>query len=159
MNTDTPSVTVRLLDDAGSFGSPIQVPKIVKSDEAWRAQLAEEQFLVARTHDTERAFCGIFHDNHKHGLYMCVGCGLPLFRSDAKFDSGTGWPSFFQPVAEENIARTTDKSFGMVRTEVNCVRCDSHLGHVFEARSTRDGVQQVTGRPAMSPGVCVASRG
>jgi len=126
-----PPVTVRLLDDAGTFGSPIQVPKIVKSDDAWRAQLTDEQFGITRTHDTERAFCGLFHDNHQHGLYTCVSCGLPLFRSDSKFDSGTGWPSFFQPVAKENVGRTTDTSFGMVRTEVHCVRCDSHLGHVF----------------------------
>src|SRR5512134_2391939 len=132
VNTDTTLVTVRLLADAGTFGSPIQVPKIVKSEDAWRAQLTDEQFRVARTHNTEQAFCGIFHDSHQHGLYTCVSCGLPLFRSDSKFDSGTGWPSFFQPVAQENIGRTTDTNFGMVRTEVHCVRCDSHLGHVFE---------------------------
>ena len=130
--TDTSQVTVRLLDEAGSFGCPIQVPKIVKSDDAWRAQLTDEQFRVTRTHDTERAFCGIFHDNQEQGLYTCVSCGLPLFRSDSKFDSGTGWPSFFKPVAKENIGRTADMNFGMIRTEIHCVRCGSHLGHVFE---------------------------
>jgi peptide methionine sulfoxide reductase msrA/msrB len=132
MKTGTSAVTVRLLNDAGTLGSPTQVPKVIKSEEAWRAQLTDEQFRVTRTHGTERAFCGIFHDNHQQGLYTCVSCGLPLFRSDAKFDSGTGWPSFFQPVALENIGSTTDKSVGMVRTEIHCVRCDSHLGHVFE---------------------------
>jgi peptide methionine sulfoxide reductase msrA/msrB len=134
MNTDTDAslVTVRLLDENGKFTAPTLVPKVTMSDAAWQARLTEEQFRVTRTHGTERAFCGVFHDNHKIGLYTCVGCGLPLFRSDAKFESGTGWPSFFQPVAEENIGSTRDKSFGMVRTEIHCVRCDSHLGHVFE---------------------------
>jgi len=132
MNTDPNSVTVRLLDESGQLTSPITAPKVVMSDKAWQARLTDEQYRVTRTHGTERAFCGVFHDNHQDGLYTCVGCGLPLFRSDAKFDSGTGWPSFFQPVAEENIGSTSDVSFGMTRTEIHCVRCDSHLGHVFE---------------------------
>jgi hypothetical protein len=97
MNTDTSPITVRLVDAAGAVTEPISVPRVVKSEAAWRAQLSAEQFQVTRTHGTERAFCGVFHDNHKDGLYTCVGCGLPLFRSDAKFESGTGWPSFFQP--------------------------------------------------------------
>jgi methionine-R-sulfoxide reductase len=131
MNPDTSSVTVRLLDDAGTFGSPIQVPKIVKSNEAWRAQLTDEQFRVTRTHGTERAFCGVFHDNHQQGLYTCVSCGLPLFRSDAKFDSGTGWPSFMAPFDRDHIAYVEDDSYGMRRVEIRCRRCDGHLGHVF----------------------------
>jgi peptide methionine sulfoxide reductase msrA/msrB len=125
------NVTVRLLTADGSLTDPSSVPTIVKSEEEWRARLTPEQFAVARSQGTERPFCGIFHDNHKTGVYSCVGCGLPLFRSDAKFDSGTGWPSFFQPVAEENIAKETDLSHGMVRSEIHCVRCGSHLGHVF----------------------------
>jgi peptide methionine sulfoxide reductase msrA/msrB len=132
MNTDHTSVTVRLLNESGALTAPITVPKVVMSDTAWQARLTEEQYRITRTEGTERAFCGIFHDNHQNGLYTCVGCGLPLFRSDAKFDSGTGWPSFFQPVAEENIGNTRDVSYGMVRTEIHCARCDSHLGHVFE---------------------------
>ena len=125
------TVTVRLLDPKGELTPPTQVEKVVKTDAAWKAQLTPEQFTVTRSHGTERAFCGIFHDNHLQGLYTCVGCSLPLFRSDAKFDSGTGWPSFFQPVATENVASRVDSAFGMTRTEVHCARCDGHLGHVF----------------------------
>lgn len=127
----TENVTVRLLDESGGVTAPLTVPKVAKSEAAWRAQLTEEQYRITRTHGTERAFCGVFHDNHKKGVYACIGCGLPLFRSEAKFDSGTGWPSFFQPLARENIGETRDTSYGMVRTEVHCVRCHSHLGHVF----------------------------
>src|SRR5689334_7116979 len=91
-------VTVRLLNEKGELTAPVSVPRVLKSDAEWKALLTDEQFKVTRAKGTERAFCGIFHDNHKEGIYSCVGCGLPLFRSDAKFDSGTGWPSFFQPV-------------------------------------------------------------
>lgn len=125
-------VRVRLLGASGHLTEPVTLPKVVKSDAAWRAQLTGEQYRITRTHGTEQAFCGRFHDNHPTGVYACIGCGLPLFRSDAKFDSGTGWPSFFQPVATENLGETRDTSFGRIRTEVHCVRCDSHLGHVFE---------------------------
>ena len=138
---NTSSVTVRLLDESGALAAPLTVPKVINSDEAWQARLTDDQFRVTRTHGTERAFCGIFHDNHKNGLYICVACGLPLFRSDAKFDSGTGWPSFFQPVAEENIGNTRDVSYGMVRTEIHCARCDSHLGHVFEDGPAPSGLR------------------
>jgi methionine-R-sulfoxide reductase len=127
----TPEVTVRFLNPDGTLTNPMTVPRVVKSEEEWKAQLTPEQYRVARMEGTERAFCGVFHDNHKEGVYSCVGCGLPLFRSDSKFESGTGWPSFFQPVVPENIGVQKDVSFGMVREEVHCARCETHLGHVF----------------------------
>ena len=131
MKNQPEEVNVRLLKADGTLTDPTSVPRVVKTDEQWRAQLSTEQYEVARTQGTERAFCGIFHDNHKVGVYSCVGCGLPLFRSDAKFDSGTGWPSFFQPVADENIGTEKDFSYGMARSEIHCRRCGTHLGHVF----------------------------
>jgi len=95
------------------------------------AGLTEEEQHVLLNHGTEAAFCGVFLDNHKDGVYTCRFCGLPLFKSSAKFDSGTGWPSFFQPLDESHIRRLRDTSYGMVRVEEVCARCGSHLGHVF----------------------------
>jgi peptide methionine sulfoxide reductase msrA/msrB len=150
MDANSLNVTVRLLDDSDTLTTPMSLPKIVKSDDAWRVQLTDEQFRVTRTRGTERAFCGIFHDNHKQGLYTCVGCGLPLFRSDAKFESGTGWPSFLHPVAEENIGSTRDMSYGMIRTEIHCARCDSHLGHVFDDGPGPSGLRYCMNSAALS---------
>lgn len=121
----------RTVGHSSASGSPKRNDKVVKSEEEWRALLTPEQYRILRNQGTERAFCGVFHDNHKVGVYHCAGCDLPLFRSDAKFDSGTGWPSFFQPYAEDSVWTRTDSSHGMARTEVLCARCDGHLGHLF----------------------------
>ena len=106
--------------------------KIERSDAEWRDQLTPEQYRVTRKHGTERAFTGPFWDEKRAGLYRCVCCESPLFRSDTKFDSGTGWPSFFAPVEPEAVAEHEDRSWFMRRTEIRCASCDAHLGHVFE---------------------------
>ena len=106
--------------------------KIRKSDAEWQQQLTPEQFRIARQKGTERAFTGKYNDSKEPGMYRCVCCGNPLFDSDDKFDSGSGWPSFTRPVAQENVETETDRSHFMTRTEVMCSRCDAHLGHVFE---------------------------
>lgn len=105
--------------------------KIVKSDAEWRAELTQEQYRVTRRKGTERAFTGEHWDEHRPGTYRCVCCGTPLFDATAKFDSGTGWPSFFAPVAKENVSEREDHGLFMRRTEVVCAACDAHLGHVF----------------------------
>jgi methionine-R-sulfoxide reductase len=115
----------------GELVGPVESARVVKSDAEWQAQLTSEQYRIARNKGTEAPFCGTLLDNHMDGVYACVCCGLPLFRSDSKFHSGTGWPSFFQPIAKENVITHVDRSYGMVRDEILCARCDGHLGHVF----------------------------
>ncbi len=105
--------------------------KIVKPDAEWEKQLSPEQFRIARKKGTERAFTGKYWDEHKAGTYVCACCGQELFASDTKFDSGSGWPSFFKPVADTNVATESDRSMFMERTEALCSKCDAHLGHVF----------------------------
>jgi peptide-methionine (R)-S-oxide reductase len=106
--------------------------KVVKSDDDWRRELTPQQFAVMRQKGTERAFTGALWDHHEDGVYACAGCGTPLFRSDEKFDSGTGWPSFSAPVAADSVRTEHDRSHRMFRTEALCAVCDAHLGHVFE---------------------------
>jgi len=105
--------------------------KVIKSDEEWKRQLTPEQFAVTRKKGTEPAFTGKYYKLHEQGIYRCVCCGNALFSSDTKFESGTGWPSFWAPIAKENITEETDTSFAMMRTEALCSKCDAHLGHIF----------------------------
>src|SRR5580700_8699930 len=125
--------TVRLVDfsDSGKRLGIVTTQKVVKDDEEWKRQLTPEQFTVARKKGTEPAFTGKYYKLHDKGIYRCVCCGNALFSSDTKFESGTGWPSFWAPIAKENVAEQTDTSFGMMRTEALCAKCDAHLGHVF----------------------------
>ena len=110
-----------------SMGLPLS-----KTDDQWREQLSEEQFLIARKKGTERAFTGAYWDHKAHGTYHCICCHEPLFSSQSKYDSGSGWPSFWQAIDKEAIAEETDNQYGMIRTEILCSRCHAHLGHVFE---------------------------
>ncbi|HET7412209.1 MAG TPA: peptide-methionine (R)-S-oxide reductase MsrB [Pararhizobium sp.] len=105
--------------------------KVDKTDAEWREQLTPEQYQVVRGHGTERAFTGPYWDNHEKGTYSCVCCGRPLFRSETKFESGTGWPSYYQPMEPDAVVEHSDRSHGMVRTEARCADCDAHLGHIF----------------------------
>jgi len=126
------TVTVVGFDDAGKKLGPTQVKKVHKTETEWKQELSPLQFEVARKAATERAFTGEYAESRETGLYRCVCCSNALFSSDTKFDSGTGWPSFWAPIAKENIRTGIDTSLGMSRTEVSCTECDAHLGHVFD---------------------------
>ncbi|MGB2589682.1 MAG: peptide-methionine (R)-S-oxide reductase MsrB [Candidatus Acidiferrum sp.] len=126
-----PVQIVKFADDGTRLAAQT-VSKVVKSGAEWRRSLTSDEYDVTRRADTERPFSGAYYDNHKPGLYRCICCGNALFSSDTKFDSGTGWPSFWAPIAKENISSKIDLSFGVRREEVTCVLCDAHLGHVFD---------------------------
>lgn len=135
MSAQTPekaTVAVRLVGPDGTPGPVTDVPRVVKTDAAWEKQLGPVAYRILRAKGTEPPFCGNLLDNHKTGIYFCAGCDLPLFSSGSKFHSGTGWPSFYQPFAKENITELRDASHGMIRTEILCTRCGGHLGHVFD---------------------------
>ncbi|GMU91888.1 MAG: hypothetical protein AMXMBFR4_09460 [Candidatus Hydrogenedentota bacterium] len=125
-------VRVRVIGPDGKLTGPVDMPRLVLPEEEWQKRLTPEQFAIVRAKGTEPAYCGTLLDNKREGYYVCVACNLPLFHSGSKFNSGTGWPSFYQPVAEENIREEADLSHGMKRTEILCARCDGHLGHVFD---------------------------
>jgi len=125
-------VTLVEFDASGARKGIVMANKVIKTDEEWKQQLTPEQYAVARKKGTERAFTGKYYKNHEKGTYLCVCCANALFSSDTKFESGTGWPSFWAPIAEENVETETDSTFGMKRTEVMCKKCGAHLGHVFE---------------------------
>jgi peptide-methionine (R)-S-oxide reductase len=125
-------VTIVEFSDAGVRQGAVLVPKIVKSDAEWRKQLSPTAFEIARLAGTEIAYTGAYWNLHEKGIYRCICCDTALFRSETKFDSGTGWPSFWAPIAKENIVELADSSLGMMRTAVSCRRCDAHLGHVFD---------------------------
>lgn len=126
------TVSVKVFNSKGELVGPITMAKVVKSDDEWKKQLTSGEYAIARAKGTEPAFCGNLLENHKQGVYSCVCCNLPLFQSKTKFDSGTGWPSFFIPISKENVVAHEDRTYGMLRTESLCARCDAHLGHVFD---------------------------
>jgi len=125
-------VTVVVFSDSGQRLKSVRIPKVVKTAEEWRKQLPPGVFDITRNADTEIAYSGKYWNLHDKGLYRCICCDNALFDSATKFDSGTGWPSFWQPIAPENVTETQDTSLGMVRTAVSCTECDAHLGHVFD---------------------------
>jgi peptide-methionine (R)-S-oxide reductase len=127
-----PTVTIVEFSNDGKRLRTVTVPRVVKSEEEWKKQLSPASFEVTRHAATETAFSGALLEEHDKGVFRCICCGTALYDSSTKFESGTGWPSFWAPIAKENIVESTDDSLGMVRTEVSCRRCDAHLGHVFD---------------------------
>jgi peptide-methionine (R)-S-oxide reductase len=125
-------VKIAEFDANGNKTGVVEVDRVVKTEAEWKKQLDAEQFEVTRHEGTERAGSGKYAYNHADGLYHCICCNTVLFDSKTKFESGTGWPSFYQPLAKENVVEETDRSFGEIRTKVSCARCDGHLGHVFD---------------------------
>jgi len=144
--TGTRPVKVYSIDRKGY----VMTEKVAKTEADWRKQLTPEQFQVTRKKGTERAFTGKHWDRHEKGVYRCVCCGNDLFRSDTKYDSGTGWPSFFAPIAPENIRTEEDNSFFSRRTEVVCTRCDAHLGHVFDDGPKPSGLRYCMNSAALA---------
>jgi peptide-methionine (R)-S-oxide reductase len=126
------AVSIVEFSDAGERVRKVSLPRVVKSEAEWKQQLSPASFEITRHAGTERPFTGALLNEHGKGVFRCICCDTALFNSNTKFESGTGWPSFWQPIAKENVVETTDSSYGMVRTAVSCRRCDAHLGHVFD---------------------------
>ncbi len=125
-------VTIVRFSDSGKREAKVKVPQFVKTEDEWRKQLSRGEFDITRRADTEIAFSGRYWNLHDKGIYRCICCDNALFSSETKFESGTGWPSFWEPIARENVTETRDSSLGIVRTAVSCTLCDAHLGHVFD---------------------------
>src|SRR5579872_467131 len=130
--TEPVEVTIVQFSDDGKRLGKVKVSRVVKTEEEWRQQLSPNAFNITRHADTEFAYSGKYWNLHEKGIYRCICCDNALFNSETKFDSGTGWPSFWEPIAKENVREISDTSIGMVRTAVSCTECDAHLGHVFD---------------------------
>ncbi len=148
-NTNGSTVTIVEFGPNGKQTGKASVPKIVKSDAEWKHQLSADSYEITRRAGTERAYSGSTWNLHDRGLFRCICCNTALYNSDTKFDSGTGWPSFWKPIAQENIVETTDRSFGETRTAVSCRRCDAHLGHVFNDGPQPTGLRYCMNSEAM----------
>jgi len=143
------AVTIVQFSADGKRIGKVTVPRTVKTNAEWKAQLSPIQYEVTRLEGTERAYTGDTWDEHGKGIFRCICCDTALFSSETKFDSGTGWPSFWQPIAEENVREIKDESFGMVRTAVACADCDAHLGHVFDDGPRPTGLRYCMNSAAM----------
>ncbi len=142
-------VTIIEFSPEGKRVGPVSIPRVVKADAKWRQQLSEISYQVTRHADTEQPYTGATWNLHDHGIFRCICCDVALFSSDTKFESGTGWPSFWQPIAKENIVEKTDRNFGIVRTEILCKLCDAHLGHVFDDGPRPTGLRYCMNSAAM----------
>jgi peptide-methionine (R)-S-oxide reductase len=143
------TVTIVQFSDAGKPTGKITVSRVVKSDSEWKQKLSPISFEVTRHEGTERPYSGVTWNNHDHGVYRCICCDNAVFSSETKFESGTGWPSFWQPIAKENVIEITDRSLGMERTAVSCRECDAHLGHVFDDGPRPTGLRHCMNSAAM----------